>query len=50
MKIISKANAKQIAWAAVGVTAGLALFNNLSRLTSNTIIGRVLNGSLVRSA
>lgn len=47
---VSKANAKQLIWAAVGVTAGIALFNNLQRLLGNTVAGKALNGDLVRSA
>ena len=50
MKLVSKANAKQIAWASVGVVAGIALFNNLSRLLSSTVVGKALDGRLVRSA
>lgn len=47
---LSKANAKQLAWAAVGVTVGIALFNNVSKLLGSTIVGRALNGDLVRGA
>lgn len=50
MKILSKGNAKQLGYAAVGVVAGIALFNNLQRLFSSTVIGKALDGRLVRSA
>ena len=44
MKVVSKANVKQIGWAAVGVTAGIVLYNNVLKLTRGTAVGRVIEG------
>jgi hypothetical protein len=40
----------QLGWAAVGVFAGLVLYNNALALTRSTIVGRVIEGRLLRSA
>lgn len=47
---MSKSELKQLGWAAVGVVAGLALYNTLKTVAGSTIVGRVLDGSLVRRA
>lgn len=47
---ISKTNAKQLGWAAVGVLAGIVLYNNLSKVLGSTVVGKALSGDLVRSA
>lgn len=46
----SAANVKQLAWAAVGVVAGLALFNTLAKVAGNSLAGKVLSGDLVKRA
>jgi hypothetical protein len=46
----STANVKQIGWAAVGVVAGVALFNILTQLSGRSVVGKVLDGSIVRRA
>lgn len=50
MKVLSTANAKQLGWAAVGVVAGIALFNTLKTLAGNSIVGKALSGDLARRA
>lgn len=47
---MSKAELKQLGWAAVGVVAGMALYNTVRTIAGSTIVGRVLDGSLVRRA
>jgi hypothetical protein len=46
----STANVKQIGWAAVGVVAGVALFNALTQVAGNSFFGKVLDGSILRRA
>jgi energy-converting hydrogenase Eha subunit E len=47
---MSKANVRQLGWAAVGVALGLVLYNNVYALSRSTAAGRVLDGSLIRAA
>lgn len=45
-KALSAANAKQLGWAALGVVAGIALFNIAKQVAGNTVVGKVLDGSI----
>ena len=41
---------KQFGMAGIGVVVGIVIFNNLAALAGNTVIGKILEGKLVRSA
>lgn len=43
-------DAKQLGWAALGVMAGVVLYNNALALTRTTVVGKLLEGRLIRSA
>ena len=45
-----KINFKAMISAGFGVVAGLVMFNNLRSLAGNTVIGKILNGDLIRRA
>jgi hypothetical protein len=48
MGMPNTANLKQLGWAALGVVAGLALFNTLRTVAGNSIVGKALSGDLAR--
>jgi len=47
---VGKKEFRAIGFAALGVVAGIVLFNNLSTVAGNTAIGKFLDGKLVRGA
>lgn len=47
---MGKKEAKAIGFAALGVVAGIVLFNNLTTFAGNSTVGKFLDGKLVRSA